>query len=64
MAVQLNHTVVSARDGAASARFLAEVLGLPEPTRYGRFTMVQTANGVSLDFADTQGEIVPKPMRS
>ncbi len=60
MAVQLNHTIVSARDSAASAAFLAGVLGLGEPERYGPFTMVQAENGVSLDFADADGEITPQ----
>jgi extradiol dioxygenase family protein len=50
MAIELNHTVVATRDQDSGARFLAEVLGLPEPTRFGPFTVVTTANGVSLDF--------------
>ena len=29
MAVQLNHTIVSARDNVASATFMTEILGLP-----------------------------------
>ena len=57
MAVELNHTIVSARDADASARFMSEVLGLPEPTRYGPFTVVETANGVSLDFLESSGPI-------
>ncbi|MDQ4031137.1 MAG: VOC family protein, partial [Actinomycetota bacterium] len=31
MAVQLNHTIVSARDKQASADFMAEILGLSTP---------------------------------
>ena len=58
MTVQLNHTIVAARDSHASAVFLAEVLGLPAPTRFGPFMVVETANGVSLDFIDTDDEIV------
>ena len=50
MAVQLNHTIVNALDPAASARFLSELLGLPEPHRFGPFMVVDLANGVSLDF--------------
>jgi len=57
MAVHLNHTLVSSRDKEASARFLSEVLGLPEPVRFGPFLVVETDNGVSLDFYDTDGEI-------
>ncbi|MGH3611527.1 MAG: VOC family protein [Pseudonocardia sp.] len=50
MAVELNHTIIATRDQEAGARFLAEVLDLPEPTRFGPFTVVTVANGVSLDF--------------
>ena len=57
MAVQLNHTIVAARDAHASASFLAEILGLPAPTRFGPFMVVQTGNDVSLDFIDTDDEI-------
>lgn len=53
MPVQLNHTIVHVKDGAASARFLAEVLGLPPPRRFGPFAVVDAANGVSLDFLST-----------
>jgi catechol 2,3-dioxygenase-like lactoylglutathione lyase family enzyme len=58
MAVELNHTIVSARDKETSASFLADLLGLPEPTPFGPFMTVQTANGVTLDFLDTDAEIV------
>lgn len=57
MTVELNHTIVQARDGAASAGFLAELLGLPAPTRFGPFMMVEADNGVTLDFMDTDDEI-------
>ena len=60
MAVQLNHTIVSARDSHASAGFLAELLGLPAPGRFGPFVTVETANGVTLDFVDTDGDITPQ----
>jgi len=60
MTVQLNHTIVHARDSRASARFLAEVLGLPGPRRFGPFQVVELANGVSLDFLDTEGEVSPQ----
>jgi len=50
--VRLNHTIVAARDRQTSARFLADVLGLPAPTTYGPFWVVQLANDVSLDFVD------------
>jgi catechol 2,3-dioxygenase-like lactoylglutathione lyase family enzyme len=60
MAVQLNHTIVAARDKHASASFLADVLGLPAPKSWGPFVMVDTSNDVSLDFMDAEGEIVPQ----
>ena len=56
MPVQLNHTIVHARDADASARFLAEILGLDEPTHFGPFTVVELANGASLDFLTTGPE--------
>src|SRR4051812_14221842 len=56
MAVQLNHTIVHVRDRRESATFLAEILGLPEPTPYGPFLVVEAANGVSLDFIEEPGE--------
>ncbi|MBI3530448.1 MAG: VOC family protein [Betaproteobacteria bacterium] len=57
MTVQLNHTIVSVHDSQASATFLAEILDLPAPTRFGPFRIVETDNGVSLDFMDADGEI-------
>lgn len=57
MAVELNHTIVSARDHEASARFVSELLGLAAPTRFGPFMVVEAANGVSLDFMRTDGDI-------
>jgi catechol 2,3-dioxygenase-like lactoylglutathione lyase family enzyme len=56
MAVQLNHHIVHARDPEASARFMTEILGLPPATRFGPFTVVEAANGVSLDFMQTDDE--------
>jgi len=57
MAVELNHTIVSARDDEGAARFMAEVLGLPSPYRFGPFWVVEAANGVSLDFMHVDGEV-------
>ena len=50
MPVQLNHTIVHALDPEASARWLADLLGLAAPHRFGPFMVVELANGVSLDF--------------
>jgi hypothetical protein len=57
MAIELNHTIVSTHDKRAGARFVTEVLGLPEPGSFGPFAVVELENGVSLDFMDVQGEI-------
>ncbi len=60
MAVQLNHTIVWARDKQASASFLADVLGVAAPTRYGSFVVVQVDNAVSLDFLDADDVVHPQ----
>lgn len=57
MPVQFNHTIVSSRDREASARFLTDILGLREATRFGPFLVVELDNGVSLDFAESKAEI-------
>ena len=56
MTVSLNHTFVYCRDKQRSATFLAEVLGLAEPRPFGRFLVVDTGNGVSLDYNQVDGE--------
>jgi catechol 2,3-dioxygenase-like lactoylglutathione lyase family enzyme len=53
MAIDLNHTIVHARDPQASAAFLAEILGRPAPVRFGPFHGVELDNGVTLDFIRT-----------
>ena len=58
MPVQLNHTIATATDPAASAELLSEVLGLGTPRRYGPFHEVQLANGASIDFLDAGGHPV------
>lgn len=50
MSVQLDHTIVTARDNHASAEFLAHILGLDVGQQTGPFVPVVTANGVTLDF--------------
>lgn len=54
MVVQLNHTIVHALDREVSADFMAEILGLPRPTPFGPFMVVELANGVSLDFISAE----------
>lgn len=49
--IELDHTIIPAGDAEASARWLADLFGLAEPTPVGHFWQVSTANGVDLDFA-------------
>ncbi len=56
MAVTLNHTIVHARDPAATARFLTEILGLPAAKQLGHFTVVQVGD-TSLDLLQTDERI-------
>jgi catechol 2,3-dioxygenase-like lactoylglutathione lyase family enzyme len=60
MTAQLNHTIVYSSDRTKSARFLAAILGRPAPFRFGPFEVVELDNGVSLDFAATDGPIQPQ----
>ncbi|MEO8080279.1 MAG: hypothetical protein ABI641_07100, partial [Caldimonas sp.] len=50
MAIELNHTIVHARDPHASATFLSEMLGRPAPARFGPFWDVELDNRVTLAF--------------
>jgi hypothetical protein len=59
MAIELNHTIVASRDSRTAAASLADLLGLPAPSQFGPFQVVQVANGVSLDFM-TSSEIHPQ----
>jgi len=52
MEAQLNHLVVGAENRDESARFLADILGLSPPVRFGPFTQVETGNGVAIDFEE------------
>ena len=63
MSVQLNHTIVRVRDKHESASFFADILGLPPAAPFGPFLVLETANGVSLDFADDHGDPVARPLR-
>jgi catechol 2,3-dioxygenase-like lactoylglutathione lyase family enzyme len=56
MSVELNHTIVAARDKRASAEFLARILGLEVGAQYGPLLPVEASNGVTLDFMDTDAE--------
>ena len=50
MTVELNHTIVAAQDQERGAAFLTDVLGLEPPSRFGPFTVVALAHGMSLDY--------------
>jgi catechol 2,3-dioxygenase-like lactoylglutathione lyase family enzyme len=50
MAIDLNHTIVHARDPKASARFLADLLDLPIDPPVAGFTPITLANRATLDY--------------
>jgi catechol 2,3-dioxygenase-like lactoylglutathione lyase family enzyme len=50
MPIELNHTIVPARDPKASAQFLAGILGLAVDPPVAHFTPVTLENGVTLDY--------------
>jgi catechol 2,3-dioxygenase-like lactoylglutathione lyase family enzyme len=52
MSIRFNHTIVHCRAKAESARFLADILGLPDPRPFGPFQVVDLDNEASLDFID------------
>jgi catechol 2,3-dioxygenase-like lactoylglutathione lyase family enzyme len=56
MTVTLNHTIVHARDPAATARFFSDILSLPPANVLGHFTVVQV-DDTSLDFIQTDAAI-------
>jgi hypothetical protein len=58
MSVELNHTIIPAKDKWVSAKFLADILNLEAGREWGHFVPVKTANGVTLDF-DTREEFRP-----
>lgn len=54
--VQLNHTVVYAKNRELSAEFIAAVLGLGVGAPFGPFLPVDLGNGVTLDYYELTGE--------
>ena len=52
MSVDLNHMIIPAKDHRASARFLADILGVKVGKDWGPFVPLSTGNGVIIDFAD------------
>lgn len=60
MAIHLDHLMVPSRDKVASARLLAELLGVPwSETGVGPFAPVYLNDGLTLDF-DEWSEPVPR----
>ena len=55
MSVELNHTVIPAKDKWQSAKFLSEILALPAGPQWGPFVPIRLTNGVTLDFVDSGG---------
>ncbi|WP_295810655.1 VOC family protein [uncultured Nitratireductor sp.] len=60
MSIRFNHTILAARDAEASSDFLAQILSLPEPTRWGPFWMVTTDNDANLDYMNVEHAITPQ----
>ncbi|MEU6821649.1 VOC family protein [Streptomyces atriruber] len=61
MSIELNHTIVAARDKKASAQFLADILGLKVSPQYGPFIPVEIPNGVTLDYYESDdGPLAPQ----
>src|SRR3954467_13721160 len=52
MTLELNHTIVSARDKRASAAYLAELLDVTVGPDDGPFVPLMVENSVTLDFMD------------
>jgi catechol 2,3-dioxygenase-like lactoylglutathione lyase family enzyme len=52
MTIRLDHTIVPAKDKAASAEFFAEIFGLTVKPEVDYFAQVQINDGLTFDFAD------------
>ncbi len=60
MTVALNHTIVWSTDKKRSSAFLAEILGLPDPTPFYGFMAVEVAHGMTLDYQTRVEPIEPQ----
>jgi catechol 2,3-dioxygenase-like lactoylglutathione lyase family enzyme len=57
MTIDLDHTIVPSRNKVASAKLLAELLGVSwAPSGIGLFAPVYVNDGLTLDFIDTEEE--------
>ncbi len=55
MAIELDHFIVPCRNQVASAKLLAELLGVPwEESSFGVFSPVYINDGLTLDFQQTE----------
>ena len=61
MTVQLDHLIVPTKDRVASAKLLAELLGVPwaEQSNFGPFSPVFVNDGLTIDF-DQWSDPIPK----
>lgn len=57
MSIELNHTIVAARDPQASAQFLADILGVQVDPPVAHFSPITLANNVTLDY-DQSGDSI------
>jgi catechol 2,3-dioxygenase-like lactoylglutathione lyase family enzyme len=53
MSVQLNHIIIPAHDKHASAKFLADILGVPVGRPSDPFVPVTVSNAVTLDYLNS-----------
>jgi catechol 2,3-dioxygenase-like lactoylglutathione lyase family enzyme len=56
MSITLNHTIVPARDKEASAKFFADLFGLPYEGHMGPFAVVRINDSLTFDFDERQGQ--------
>lgn len=54
MAIELNHTIVPARDKEASAQFLARIMGLLYEGKHAHFAVVRINDRLTLDFDEAE----------
>ena len=59
MSIELNHTIVHARDAHASATFLAHVLGVEAAPQWGPFVPVQVGQ-VTFDYMNHPDDFTPQ----
>lgn len=60
MPARFNHTIIAAKDSAASARFYQDVLDAEPAASWGPFTNVTLADGVLLQFAAPPFDFPPQ----